>query len=353
MRRRVYETGHTEMLTRDKKNVIARTFVVWRIGDPLAFTQAHRRRGRRRGQARRPADQRGDRHAGRARPVGARLDEPDRPAGRSDRVGAARVDGAAGAARATASTIEQIRLERIALPEENVTAVFEQMRAERRQFAAKFEAEGEQRGEPDPLGGGARGRAHPREGRRGRGAHPRRVGGGGREDLRRRAPRRPGALPVHALARLARQAGHRQHVADPAHRLRAVLAAAEQGRDSETRRGRRRRSAASPRRVARVLDAAWQRMHWWVAAMARALRGVGHHGRQAGRSRGGPALGPPRRRHARAAGARPGSAVRLSAADRPGRPRAGQARVRDRRSTTLADDADAEQDDGSTRRSIR
>src|SRR3984957_2879167 len=40
MRRRVYETGQTEMLTRDKKNVIARTFVVWRIGDPLAFTQS-------------------------------------------------------------------------------------------------------------------------------------------------------------------------------------------------------------------------------------------------------------------------------------------------------------------------
>jgi membrane protease subunit HflC len=39
--------------------------------------------------------------------------------------------------------IEQIRLERIALPEENVAAVFDQMRAERRQFAAKFEAEGE------------------------------------------------------------------------------------------------------------------------------------------------------------------------------------------------------------------
>jgi membrane protease subunit HflC len=40
MRRKVYETGHTEMLTRDKKNIIARTFVVWRIGDALAFSQA-------------------------------------------------------------------------------------------------------------------------------------------------------------------------------------------------------------------------------------------------------------------------------------------------------------------------
>ncbi len=46
MRRRVYETGQTEMLTRDKKNIIARTFVVWRIGDPLAFTQAIGDRGR-------------------------------------------------------------------------------------------------------------------------------------------------------------------------------------------------------------------------------------------------------------------------------------------------------------------
>src|ERR1700684_4109682 len=40
MRSRIYETGQTEMLTRDKKNVIARTFVVWRIGDPIVFTQA-------------------------------------------------------------------------------------------------------------------------------------------------------------------------------------------------------------------------------------------------------------------------------------------------------------------------
>ena len=44
MRRRVYETGHTEMLTRDKKNMIARTFVVWRIGDPIVFIQSIARR---------------------------------------------------------------------------------------------------------------------------------------------------------------------------------------------------------------------------------------------------------------------------------------------------------------------
>jgi membrane protease subunit HflC len=47
------------------------------------------------------------------------------------------------AARNYGVAIEQIRIERIALPEENVRAVFDQMRAERRQFAAKFEAEGQ------------------------------------------------------------------------------------------------------------------------------------------------------------------------------------------------------------------
>jgi membrane protease subunit HflC len=142
MRRRVYETGHTEMLTRDKKNIIARTFVVWRIGDPLAFVQA----------------------IGTGAGAEAKLDGlltnaaigtlgahdlsalvSTNPADlqveqiESELLGST----APVALRNYGVTIEQIRLERIALPEENVTAVFEQMRAERRQFAAKFEAEGQ------------------------------------------------------------------------------------------------------------------------------------------------------------------------------------------------------------------
>jgi membrane protease subunit HflC len=48
------------------------------------------------------------------------------------------------ALRSYGVTIDQIRLERLALPKENVSAVFEQMRAERRQYATKYEAEGEQ-----------------------------------------------------------------------------------------------------------------------------------------------------------------------------------------------------------------
>jgi membrane protease subunit HflC len=142
MRRRVYETGLTEMLTRDKKNVIARTFVVWRVGDPLTFTQALGSEGA----------------------AGGKLDGllanaaigilgghdlsalvSTNPADlQMDKVEAELLSSTAPVAmHSYGVAIEQIRLDRIALPEQNVTAVFDQMRAERRQFAARFQAEGE------------------------------------------------------------------------------------------------------------------------------------------------------------------------------------------------------------------
>ena len=142
MRRRVYETGQAEMLTRDKKNVIARTFVVWRIDDPLTFTQAI---GTDRG-----AEDKLDGLLTNAA-IGT-LGGHDLSALVSTNPGDLQVDRiesellastAPMALRNYGVTIEQIRLERLALPEENVTAVFEQMRAERRQFAVKFQAEGE------------------------------------------------------------------------------------------------------------------------------------------------------------------------------------------------------------------
>jgi membrane protease subunit HflC len=142
MRRRVYETGHTEMLTRDKKNIIARTFVVWRIGDPLAFTQAIGASG--------GAETRLDGLLTNAA-IGT-LGSHDLSALVSTTPGDLQVDRIESELLASTAPvalesygvrIEQIRLERISLPEENVKAVFEQMRAERNQFAAKFQAEGE------------------------------------------------------------------------------------------------------------------------------------------------------------------------------------------------------------------
>ncbi len=176
MRRRVYETGHTEMLTRDKKNIIARTFVVWRIGDPLAFTQAIGTEGGAEAKldglltnaaigtlgghdlsalvSTNPRDLQVDQ-------IEAELLASTAPVGaaqlrRGDRADSARAHRAAGRKRHGGLRADARR----------AAAVRREVRGRRRAGS-----------QPHPLGGGARGGAHPRQGRRGAGAHPRRVGG--------------------------------------------------------------------------------------------------------------------------------------------------------------------------------
>jgi membrane protease subunit HflC len=142
MRRRVYETGQTEMLTRDKKNIIARTFVVWRIGDPLTFTQAIGNQGAAEGKLDGLMTNAAIGTLGghdlsalvSTNPSDLQVDQIESELLASTAPMALRNYGVA---------VEQVRLDRLALPAENVAAVFGQMRAERRQFAAKFEAEGE------------------------------------------------------------------------------------------------------------------------------------------------------------------------------------------------------------------
>ena len=142
MRRRVYETGQTEMLTRDKKNIIARTFVVWRIGDPLTFTQAIGNEGAAEGKLDGLMTNAAIGTLGghdlsalvSTNPSDLQVDQIE-----SELLGST----APMALRNYGVAVEQIRLERLALPEENVMAVFQQMRAERHQFAAKFDAEGQ------------------------------------------------------------------------------------------------------------------------------------------------------------------------------------------------------------------
>jgi membrane protease subunit HflC len=141
MRRRVYETGHTEMLTRDKKNVIVRIYSVWHVADSLLFYQAI---GSYEG-----ADTKLDGLLTNAA-IGT-LGGHDLSAMVSTTASDLKVDAietellAATSPLARASygiDLDQIRLERISLPEENVKAVFDQMRAERKQYAAKFRADG-------------------------------------------------------------------------------------------------------------------------------------------------------------------------------------------------------------------
>src|ERR1700739_997922 len=143
MRRRIYENGHTEMLTRDKKNIIARTFVVWRIGDPLAFAQSIGNLGGAEGKLDGLLTNAAIGTLG-GHDLSALVSTTPSDL-QVDQIEAELLASTAPVAlRSYGVAIEQIRLYTTALPEENVTALFEQMRAERHQFAAKFEAEGEQ-----------------------------------------------------------------------------------------------------------------------------------------------------------------------------------------------------------------
>ena len=249
MRRRVYETGQTEMLTRDKKNIIARTFVVWRIGDPLAFAQAIGSEGGAEGKLDGLLTNAAIGTLGghdlsalvSTNPSDLQVDQIESELLASTAPVALRNYGVA---------IEQIRIERIALPEENVTAVFDQMRAERRQFAARFEAEGEReaskiRSEAELEAARIRAKGAEEEARI-RGESAAQVAKTYADAHRIDPELYRFTRSLDSLDKLV----NGKHVADPPHRLRALLSAAEQGIKSEktraTLRNRPARGARSP-----------------------------------------------------------------------------------------------------------
>ncbi len=143
LRRRVFRTGHSEVLTRDKKNVVVLAYAVWRVSDALRYHQAVGTTV--------SAELKLDGLIKNA-VIGtlgrydlAALVSTDPDTLKVDEVQAAFLDQTSGvASERYGIDIERIAFERISLPEDNVAAVFEQMRAERRQHAARFTAEGEQ-----------------------------------------------------------------------------------------------------------------------------------------------------------------------------------------------------------------
>jgi membrane protease subunit HflC len=141
-RKRVFISRFAETLTRDKKNIVLQAFVVWSVGDPLTFLTTM-------GDLR-TADDRLDGLVTNAK--NALLGRYDLAALVSTDPGRLRVDevedGILRDVEATARErfgvhIHQVGLNRLGLPAENVRFVFEQMRAERAQYAARHRAEGE------------------------------------------------------------------------------------------------------------------------------------------------------------------------------------------------------------------
>jgi membrane protease subunit HflC len=141
-----YDTRLSEALTQDKRNVILPVFVAWRVADPLKFLQALGTPA--------AAPTKLDSLATSARnallgrydfqelvstdPAKLKLVELEQRLMESIRPQALSAFGIA---------IEQVGLKRIALPEANTLYVFERMKAERGQYAARYRAEGRREAE--------------------------------------------------------------------------------------------------------------------------------------------------------------------------------------------------------------
>ena len=141
LRRRAFETGHAEMLTRDRKNVVLVGFAIWRVADPLVF---HRSIG--------SIDNAEDKLDGLLTnaQIGVlgrfdlqSLTSTDPSLLRTAEIEAELLAAVVDVARDQYGIeVLAVGFQRLSLPEDNVTAVFKQMRAERRQYAARYEAEG-------------------------------------------------------------------------------------------------------------------------------------------------------------------------------------------------------------------
>ena len=142
LRWRVFNTPYTATLTRDRKNVILLTYVAWRVEKPLLFLQSV-----------------GDLNAAERKLDGMvtaakniRVGDHDLSALltvdpselRADEIEQAILDDVKTQATEKFGVgVSQIGIKRIAYPEQNVTAVLAQMRAERKTAADRLRAEGE------------------------------------------------------------------------------------------------------------------------------------------------------------------------------------------------------------------
>jgi len=140
-RRRVLKTRHTEMLTHDKKNVILLSYVVWRISDPLRFYQSL-------GSVE-AADSKLDGLVTNAKisvlggyDLSALVSTEADDLMTEDIEDAILTDVVNKASEEYGVEIEDVGFERLSLPEGNTEFVFDQMRAERKQYAARYRAEG-------------------------------------------------------------------------------------------------------------------------------------------------------------------------------------------------------------------
>lgn len=140
-RNRIYNTRFTQTLTRDKKAVILLTYIVWRVSSPLTFLQSV-------GTVSNAEEKvEGLVSSSKNNVMGnydlANLVSTDPSQLKLEEIEAKILEAVAPhALKSFGIEISKLGIKRLAYPENNVKAIFNQMRAERGQYAAKYRAEG-------------------------------------------------------------------------------------------------------------------------------------------------------------------------------------------------------------------
>lgn len=139
----VYDPKPTEFLTNDKKNIVVDAFVTWRIADPRKFLETVNDRA---GAEVRMADIV-------ASEMGAALGQYPLQAlittAEEEMMVAEIMSGVTDGVRSSAAMgfgirVADVRMKRLAFPEQNKQSVFDRMRAERERIAKRYRSEGEE-----------------------------------------------------------------------------------------------------------------------------------------------------------------------------------------------------------------
>jgi membrane protease subunit HflC len=139
-RKQLWNTRFAETLTRDQKNVVLRTYVVWSVADGQRFLEAVGTPRAAEGHLDSIVTNAKNALLGRY-PLSA-LVSTKKESLQLDAIERALSADARKAAKRYGIAVHQVGLKRLGLPEENLRAVFEQMRQERSKEAARFRAQG-------------------------------------------------------------------------------------------------------------------------------------------------------------------------------------------------------------------
>ena len=149
VRKQLFQTRHTEMLTKDKRNIILLSDAIWSVSDPILFYQSV---GVDADGSSLIARQRLDALITNAKisivgghPLSHLVSTNEDDLQIEEMEQELLASCVTKARDAYGIEIHAIGLSRLSLPEQNISAVFAQMRAERKQYAARYKAEGEKK----------------------------------------------------------------------------------------------------------------------------------------------------------------------------------------------------------------